>query len=205
MFSAKHSFADMRERKKKKTKIGVVCQNGKRCFFGPFWGFGGFVFLVSLCFCASVLYTIARNGYFLAFLEVFCLFCSHKRPVLNCLFSSYFVFCFCLPFQKSIFFFAFCPSTPFRKDSLWGFFCFSFACLFLMFACLFETNFPNIPFFKPKLLSLLAIYFFFCCSCFCFHGVCFSLSVSMLALFLVFCCFHLCFCFCLVACFAFSL
>ena len=29
-----------------------------------------------------------------------------------------------------------------------------------MFACLFEANFLNIPFFKPKLLSLLAIYFF---------------------------------------------
>ena len=29
-----------------------------------------------------------------------------------------------------------------------------------MFACLFETNFPNIPFFKPKLLSLLAVYYF---------------------------------------------
>ena len=31
-------------------------------FFGPCLGFGGLVFLVSLCFCASVLYTIAQNG-----------------------------------------------------------------------------------------------------------------------------------------------
>ena len=53
------------------------------------------------------------------------------------------------------------------------FFCLPFP--FRMFACLFETSFPNIPFLKPKLLSLLAVYFFFCCSCFCFHGVCFSL------------------------------
>ena len=29
-----------------------------------------------------------------------------------------------------------------------------------MFACLFETNFPNIPFLKPKLLSFLAVSFF---------------------------------------------
>ena len=76
------------------------------------------------------------------------------------------------------------------------FFCLPFP--FLMFACLFETNFPNIPFFKPKLLSLLAVYFFFCCSCFCFHGVCFSLSVSMLACFWYFVVFHLCFCFVLL-------
>ena len=59
---------------------------------------------------------------------------------------------------------------------------------FLMFACLFETNFPNIPFLKPKLLSFLAVLFFFCCSCFCVHGVHFGLSVSMLALFFVFFC-----------------
>ena len=38
------------------------------------------------------------------------------------------------------------------------FFCLPFP--FLMFACLFETNFPNIPFLKPKLLSFLAVYFF---------------------------------------------
>ena len=49
-----------------------------------------------------------------------------------------------------------------------------------------------------KLLSFLAIYFFFCCSCFCFHGVCFSLSVSMLAWFLVFFVFVLCFVFVLL-------
>ena len=112
VFSAKHSFADMREQKKM-TKIGVVCQNGQRCFFGPFWGFGGFVFWVSLCFCASVLYAIARNGYFPAFLEVFCLFCSHKRPALNCLCSSYFAFfAFVLPFKNPFSSLLSCPSTP---------------------------------------------------------------------------------------------
>ena len=41
-------------------------------------------------------------------------------------------------------------------------FFFSFPFPFLMFARLFETNFPNIPFLKPKLLS------FFCCFVFVF-------------------------------------
>ena len=86
----------------------------KGVFLGPSLGFGGFFFLVSLCFCASVLYTIARNGYFPAFLEVFCLFCSHKRPVLNCLFSSYVVFfAFVFPFKNPFSSLFFCPSTPF--------------------------------------------------------------------------------------------
>ena len=165
--------------------------------------------MASLCFCASVLYTIARNGYFPEFLEVFCLFCSHKRPVLNCLCSSYFAFfffCFCLPFQKSIFFFAFLSINPFLEKTLCGVsFVFLLPFPFLMFACLFETNFPNIPFLNPRCFHYSQFIFFFCCSCFCFHGVCFSLSVSMLASFWYFVVFHLCFCFCLVACFAFSL
>ena len=37
-----------------------------------------------------------------------------------------------------------------------------------MFACLFETNFPNIPFLKPTLFSFRQFPFFFCCSCFVF-------------------------------------
>ena len=187
----------------------MVCQNAKRCFLGHCWGFGGFVFFVSLCFCAFALYTIAQNGYFPAFLEVFCLFCSHKRPVFNCFFSSYFVFCcFCLPFQKSIFSLLFVHQPLFRKDSLWGFFCFSFACLFLflMFACLFEIKFPNIPFLKPKLLSFLEVYFFS-------SAVLVYVFMVYVSAFLFLCwlCFGyslvfvLCFCFCLVSCFAFSL
>ena len=150
----------MREQKTKKTKIGVVCQNGQRCFFGPFWVLVVLFFLVSLCFCASVLYTIARNGYFPAFLEVFCLFCSHKRPVLNCLCSSYFAFfAFVFPFKNPFSSLLFCPSNPFLEKTLCGV---SFVFLLLAFSfpniCLFvETNFPNIPLFKPKLLSLLAV------------------------------------------------
>ena len=175
-----------------------------------FFGFGGLVFF-SLCFCAFVLYTVAQNGYFPAFLEVFCLFCSHKRPVLNCFFSSYFVlFASVFPFKNPFSSLLFVHQPLFRKDSLWGFFCFSFVFLLfffclpflgLMFACLFGTNFPNTPFLKPKLLSFLAVSFFFCCSRFCFHGVWFSLSVSMLALFLVVFCF--CFVFLFLSCFLF--
>ena len=155
----KRSFADMWEcnltKKQKFSKNRVACQNAKRCFFLSFFGFGGFVFF-SLCFCAFAFYTIAQNGYFPVFLEVFRPFCSHERHVLNCVFSSYFVFLLLSSLSK------------------------------IHFACLFETKFPNIPFFKPKLLSFLAVLFFsFCCSCFCFHGACFSLSVAMLALFLV--------------------
>ena len=186
------------------TKIGGGLPECKKVFFGSFFGFWWFCIFVSLCFCAFALYTIAQNGYSPAFLEVFRLFCSHKRPVFNCFFSSYFVFvCFCLSFQKSIFSLLFVHQPLFRKAYLWGFFCFSFACPFpfLMFACLLETNFPIIPFLKPKLFSFLAVYFFFCCSCFCVHGVCFSLSVSMLALFLVFLC--VCSVFLFLSCFLF--
>ena len=52
-----------------------------------------------------------------------------------------------------------------------------------MFACFFQTNFPNIPFLKPKLLSFLVAPLFlllFLFSCFMFLP-----SVFMLALFLV--------------------
>ena len=128
----------------------------KKVFFCHVFGFGVFF---SLCFCAFVLHKIAQNGYFPAFLEVFCLFCSHKRPILNCLFSSYFVFLLLSSLSKSIFSLLFVHNPLVRKDSLCSFFfCLPFP--FLRFACLFETNFPNIPFLKPKLLSLLAVSFF---------------------------------------------
>ena len=55
MFSAKHSFADMREcnliKKKNLTKIGGGLQECKKVFFCHFFGFGGFVFFL----CVSVL------------------------------------------------------------------------------------------------------------------------------------------------------
>ena len=144
-----------------------------------------------------------------AFLEIFCLFCSHKRPVLKCLFSSYFVFFAFVSLSKIHFFICFLSINPFYRRLFVGFL-FFFFCLpfpFLSFACLFDTNFPNIPFLKSNLLSFLAVSFFFCCSCFCFHCVCFSLSVFCCYVGFVFGVFLFCFvfCFCLLSCFGFSL
>ena len=173
-----------------------------------------FLFLVVLFFVACVLVLVfckkAQKGYFSAILEVFCLFCSHKRPVLRCFCSSYFVFfAFVFPFKTPFYPFAFWPSAPFWKTLI---FLVSFFFLFLlfpffMFACFFQTNFPNIPFLKSNLLSFLAVYFF-CCSCFCFGCVCFSLSVFLLLCWLCFWCFFwfcFVFCFCLLSCFGSSL
>ena len=173
-------------------------------FFGSFLGFWWFCFFVSLCFCAFALYTIAQNGYFPAFLEVFCLFCSHKRPVFNCFFSSYFVFfAFVFPF-KNPFFLCFLSINPFLEKILCGV---SFVFLLLAFSfpnvCLFIWNkFLTSPFWNPSCFHFWQFLFFFCCSCFVsVHGVCFSLSVSMLALFLVFFCF--CSVFLFLSCFLF--
>ena len=174
----------------------------KGVFLGHFFGFGVFF----LRFCAFVWFKIAQNGYFPAFLEGFCLFCSYKRPVLKCFFSSYFFCCFCLPFQKSMFFFAFCPATPFYKRLFVGFrfllFCLPFP--FLRFVCLFDTNFPNILFLKPNLLSFLAVSFFlllflFLFSLCMFQPFCFYVGFVWGVVFV------LCFCFCLLSCFAFNL
>ena len=188
------------KRTKNLTKIGgglPECEKVFFLYFFWFWWFCFFCFSAFLCFC------FVQNSpkwLFPAFLEVFCLFCSHITLVLNCFFSSYFVlFAFVFPYKNPYFSLLLVHQPLFRKDSLWGFFCFPFACLFLMFACLFETNFPNIPFVKPKLLSFLAVSFFLPLLSFCFHGVCFSLSVSMLALFclsfflFLFSCFLCCF------------
>ena len=118
------------EQKQKFTKNRGCLPKCKRSFFGMCF----FCFLVILFFvaCVFVLCFVkkAQKGYFPAILEVFCLFCSHQRPIWKCFFSSYFdIFAFVFPFKNP--FFAFDPSTPFTEDSLWGFFSFSFACLFL--------------------------------------------------------------------------
>ena len=120
-------------------KIGVVCQNAKRSFFGMFFFF---CFLVVLFFVACVFVLVfckkAQKGYFPAILEVFCLFCSHQRPVLKCFFSSYFVFfAFVFPF-KNPFFICFLSINPFLQKTLCGV---SFLFLLLAFSfpkvCLF--------------------------------------------------------------------
>ena len=173
-----------------------------------------FCFLVVLFFVACVLVLVfckkAQKGYFPAILEVFCLFCSHKRPVLRCFFSSYFVFfAFVFSFKTPFYPFAFWPSAPFWKTliCLVSFFFFFLFFPFLMFACFFQTNFPNIPFLKSNLLSFLAVSFFLL---FLFlFWLCmfqpFGFFVVMLALFLVFFWFCFVFCFCLLSCFGSSL
>ena len=154
-----------------------------------------------LCFVKK-----APKGYFPAILEVFCLFCSHKRPVLRCFFSSYFVFfAFVFPFKTPFYPFAFWPSAPFWKTLIFlvSFFFFFLFFPFLMFACFFQTNFPNIPFLKSNLLSFLAVSFFllflFLFWLCVFQPFCFF--VVMLALFLVF--FWFCFVFCFLSSFLF--
>ena len=105
----------------------------------------------------------------------------------------FFLFCFCcfsLPCQKSISLFGFYPSTPFYRRLFVGFIFFFFSLLFpfLRFACLFDTNFPNIPFWNPICFRfwlflfssvVLAYVFIVYVSAFLFFDV-------MLALFLVF-------------------
>ena len=201
MFTAKHSFADTKECNLKSTKIyrklGVVRQNAKRCFWYVF--FLVVVCVFSLCF-ALLFCKKAQKGYFPAILEVFFLFCSPNRPVFKVLpfFPFCFFFPFCLPFQNSVF------SLLFVHQPLFGFFggailfLFFLPFPFLMFACLFQTNFPNISFLKPKLLSCWLFIYFFCCLLlwcmflpFCFYaGFVFGMFF---------------FCYCFVSCFAFRL
>ena len=69
-----------------------------------------------------------------------------------------------------------------------------------MFACFFQTNFPNIPFLKPKLLSLLVVYLFlqlFLFSCFMFLPFCFDVGFVFGMFYLFLSCFLFCFLFCL--------
>ena len=62
--------------------------------------------------------------------------------------------------SKIHFFICFLSINPlFTEDSLWGFFFFCLPFPFLRFACLFDTNFPNIPFLKSNLLSFWLFHF----------------------------------------------
>ena len=172
----------------------------KGVFWSVSWFFGVFFSqCFVLLFCKE-----ARKGYFLANLEVF--YCSPKRPVFRIL--LFFLLCFLIwfsffhPFQNSIFSLVFLHQPLFGKHLYFGFLLFFFFLPFhfLMFACFFETNFPNIPFWRPTLLSFWVVYFF-SCFCFCFHGVCFCLFVSMLVLFMVIFLFSLLFFSCFLFCF----
>ena len=145
MFSAKHSFVDLKEctliKNKNFTKIGGGLPECKRVFFGMFFC----CFLVVLFLVACVLVLVfckkAQKGYFPAILEVFCLFCSHKRPALKCFISSYFVFfCFCLSFQQSIFIFFLCINNFLENINVFGFFLFLFLAFSFLNVCLFLSN-----------------------------------------------------------------
>ena len=171
------------------------------CFFVVFWWF---CFLLPvfwfLCFVKSPKRLFSCN--FRGFLSI--LFPQKACLKVFLFFLFCFFCCFCLPFQNSILSLCFLAISPFLENiNIFGFFFFFFFLLFpfLMFACCFQTNFPNIPFLKSNLLSFLAVSFF-CCSCFCIGCVCFSLSVFLLLCWLCFWCFYW---FCLVFCFVFFL
>ena len=125
-------------------------------------------------------------------------FCKSLKSFFSS-YSAFFLGCpFCLPFQKSIFLCILSIKPFFESIIIVGFFYFSYSCLFLMLACFFETNFPNIPWSNPGCFHFWQVLFFLQLFCFCFHGVCFCLSVSMLVLFWVvsLLCFSSCFLLC---------
>ena len=135
VFSAKHSFA-------KKKKNGCGCKLKKQKFtktWGLFANMQKGVFLCIwfswwLCFFHFVFWRGENHkGLFPSILVAF-LFRYPKGLSLKSFSSSnsdFFLFSFCLPFQKSIFLLAFCPSTSFWKTvTLGGLFCLSF-CLLL--------------------------------------------------------------------------
>ena len=143
-------------------KQGAVCQRAKMCFclFSVVWWF---------CFFLGVFVLFgfgkkAPNGYFPAVTELFSFFCVPKRPVFKIL--LFFLFCFvslfsfCPPLKIPSVFFGVCPSAPLWKILLFlvclSFFFVAFP---FMFACLFQTNFPNIPFLKPRLFWFLVVSF----------------------------------------------
>ena len=146
--------------------LGAVCQHAKRCFLG-----GGFGFL--LCFCSFLV------------------------PSLKSFSSSYSVFSlsfFCHPFPNSIFFFVFLSINPFLDDLLLvGSSVFHYLPFpLLMFACCFETNFPNLLFLQTQ-LALILVVCFSLLFLFCYHALCFCISVLCWLVFGVFF-----FCYCLV-------
>ena len=110
---------------------GWFARMQKGVFFRHFFGFGGFIFLFSvfLCFC------FVQNSPKWFFSCIFIGFLSILFPQKACLkvflFFLFCFVCFCLPFQNPFYIFFLSINPFFTKDSLWGFFSFSFACLFL--------------------------------------------------------------------------
>ena len=148
-----------------------------------------------------------QKGSFPAILGLFPLFVTPKGMFSKSFSSSYSVIFPCFPcvfiFKSPSFSLLFVHQPLFGKHSwvFWGFRFLPFP--LLMFDCLFETNFPNIPFFKPNLFSCLPIFSvvlflfsWFMSMLFCFMLVLFGVCVSFVVL--------SCFCF-VSSCFAFRL
>ena len=147
-------------------------------------------------FFAFVLFFEKRRkppkGNFHAVLEVF-LFCSPKRLVFHIFLSSSYCVCCSLFFLFSSLSKVYLISLLFVDQPLFGIRFFVWgggrvSSVFLLplslFACCFETNFPNIPFFKTNLLSSLVVSFFSVAFVFVFMFYV-SAFLFMLALFLV--------------------
>ena len=119
VFSAKHSFAEIKECKLKNRSLPIIggCVTCKKVFF---------VFLGGLVcfFCVFVLLFLkkAQKGYFPAFFSISKLR-SPKRP--KSVFSSHYVIFLVFPlsslFKIPYFVFAFCHQPPFENDISFGF------------------------------------------------------------------------------------
>ena len=161
VFSAKHSFAEIKECKFKNINlpnIGACLPTCKKVFFCLFLFVSWCFFFVLVCFVLFCLET-AKKGYFPAI----SVFCVPKRPAfkilllfLFCLFS---LLSLCPRFQNFILFLLFLSINPFLENiiSLVSSVFFWVPLPLFMFACFFQTNFPNIPFLKPRLFSFLAV------------------------------------------------
>ena len=150
VFSAKHSFADMKEcnlKKKNLPKIRGCLPKCKKVFFGLFFWFFGFVFFF-LCVFVLVFCKKAQKGYFPAILEVFFKFCSPERPVFKILLFFLFCFLFWFSFLSSLskfhFSLLFVHQPPFRKHYYFG---------FLLFFYFLAFSFPNVCLFLWNKLS----------------------------------------------------
>ena len=109
---ATQSFADMRECNFK-TKWGVVLPECRKVFFCFF-----LVLVVLFFFHHNSVFCFVQNRpkllfscMFRGFLSVF--LPTHKRPVLHCFFSSYFVFLFLSSLSKFHYFLCFLSINPF--------------------------------------------------------------------------------------------
>ena len=132
-----------------------------------------------------------KGGCFLPILEIFPLWFPQSHLFETLLLLS--LFSFCPPFQIPSFLFPVCPATPFGKTFL-GFVLSLFLPFpFLMFASVFQTNFPNIPFSNPIcsnfwlvvfLLLLLFLLFLFSCVMFLFSFFMLVLSLVCFPFFL---------------------